>query len=285
MNWDDVINYQILELGRFKLLAGNLLVGILVGLVTMSLVSVLKKVFLNPRFIIDKIDSKRRMSFFLISKYFVWIIGSMIILKVIGVDISLFLFGSTALLVGIGFGLQDIFKDLISGLFLLFEGTLKIGDVIETNGMVGRVSEINIRSSQIITRDNITMIIPNSKFVVEKFLNWSHEDDAVRFTIKVGVAYGSDVEDVVKVLESTLIRNKAVVSSPKPFVQFSNFGESSLEFKMIFWSKHSFEIENIQSDIRRDVYKELKNNGLGIPFPQRDVNIKGLDQYLKNQSK
>jgi len=280
MSWNEFSKYEIVEVGDFKLLAGNLFFGIVVALVIFLLISALRRIFLHPRFIIDKIDSKRRMSFFLISKYFIWIIGAMVILKVIGVDITILLFSSTAIFVAVGFGLQDIFKDLVAGLFLLFEGTLKIGDIIEANGIIGRVTELNLRSTQLITRDNMTVVVPNSKFVVENFVNWSHDDDVVRFTVNVSVAYGSNAEEVVDVLEATMVKNRSIANFPKPFVQFSDFGDSALEFKMIFWSKRTFDIEIVKSDLRRETYQVLREKNLAIPFPQRDVNIKGLDKFM-----
>ncbi len=285
MNWDDFINYKLFELGSFKLLVGNLLIGIFVAAVTWLFVFALKRAILQPRFIIDKIDSKRRMSFYLIAKYVVWFIGVVTILEIVGVDIKVILFGSTALLVGLGLGLQNIFKDLVSGLFLLFEGTIKIGDIIETDGTIGRVTEINLRNSQMRTREDVTIIIPNSKFVVEKVTNWSHDGDNVRFVIDVSVAYGSDVDVVFECLEEAMVENRKVVKNPKPFVRFTNFGESALEFKMIFWSNDTFEIEQVKSDLRRAVYTKLKERGLSIPFPQRDIHIKGMEHMVDFKGK
>ena len=285
MNWDDFINYELLQLGSFKLLTGNLLIGILVAGITWLLVYTLKSTILKPRFIIDKIDSKRRMSFFLIAKYVVWFIGVVTILEVIGVDITMIMFGSTALLVGLGLGLQNIFKDLVSGLFLLFEGTIKIGDIIEADGLIGKVMEINLRNSQILTREDVTIIIPNSKFVVEKVTNWSHDGEKVRFQVNVSVAYGSDVDVVFECLEEVMFENKKVLKTPKSFVRFTNFGESALEFEMIFWSKETFRIEHVKSDLRRAVYQKLKSRGLAIPFPQRDIHIKGMEHMVDFKGK
>jgi len=273
MNWDDVINYQIFELGDFKLLLGNLLIGIVISIITGVFISILRRAILKPRFIIDKIDEKRRVTFFSIAKYFIWMVSLLIILEVLGVKINSLLFGSTALLVGLGLGLQNIFKDFISGLFLLFEGTIKVGDILEVDGETGKVIEINLRSSEILTRDDVTIIIPNSRFIVEKVVNWSHDKNSVRFNVKVSVAYGSDVELVFKCLEEAMVEHKQILSKSKPFVRFTNFGESSLNFEMIFWSNNTFRIENVKSDLRRSVYQRLAENGLAIPFPQRDIHV------------
>ena len=276
-----------LELGRFGenvILMKNVLLGIIVMAITWILILFLRKMILQPRFIIDKVDAKRRNSVFLIIKFLGWTISVFIAIKVMGFEITALLFGSTALLIGLGLGLQNIFKDFVSGLFLLFEGSLKIGDIVEFDGIVGKVLEINLRSSEILTRDDVTIIIPNSKFIVEKVTNWSHGSDDVRFTVNVNVAYGSDVERVFYCLEQTMEENSYISKTPKNYVRFKNFGESALEFELIFWSKHGFIIDNVKSDLRRIVYKKLANEGLNIPFPQRDIYIKEMASTFKDKS-
>ena len=285
MTWDFFLNYEIFELGKFKLLMGNLLAGVFIIIGTWLFVVMLRRAIMKPRFIIDKIESKRRMSIFLIMKYFIWVICFAVVLEVLGVDITVFLFGSTALLVGLGLGLQNIFKDLISGLFLLFEGTIKLGDIIEVDQIIGKVTEINLRSSQVLTREDVIFIIPNSKFISEKVINWTHNEEYIRFSVFVGVAYGSDVELVYSSLEEAMQENKSIRNKPKPFVKFLDFGESSLKFEMVFWSKEMFFIENVKSELRRSVYKKLAENKLEIPFPQRDVHIKGVEHMANIKPK
>ncbi len=283
MTLNSILNYEIFQLGDFKLLLGNLLVGLIIAAGAILLLFILKKIILKPRFFINKIDEKRRIAAYSIIKYFIWIISVFIILKAAGVEIGPLLLGSSVLLIGLGFGLQNIFKDFVSGLFLLFEGTIKIGDVIEVDNIIGKVTEINLRSSEIFTRDDMTIIVPNSKFIVEQVVNWSHNEQKARFAVKVNVAYGSDTELVFKCLEETMSENGSVSKKPIPFVRFTDFGESSLNFEMLFYSKNIFRIENVKSDLRRSVYLKLKENGLAIPFPQRDVHIKGIEKMLRIQ--
>jgi small-conductance mechanosensitive channel len=280
MNWDSFLNYRLFKLGDFELIMGNLLIGLLVLISTWLIIFLLRKAITRPRFIIDKIDEKRRTSIFLIAKYFIWVISIVIFLEVIGVKITLLLVGSTALLVGIGLGLQNIFTDLVSGLFLLFEGSIKVGDVLEVDGVVGKVVDVNLRSTEVITRDNSMIIIPNSRFVVEKVVNWSHNNDKVRFKVQVGIAYGSDVDIVIETLKEAMSEIKGIEISPAPFVMFQDFGDSSLQFDMIFWSKDPFRIEIIKSELRILVYRKLKERNLAIPFPQRDVHIKDIDKLI-----
>jgi len=285
MTWDDFISQEIPLLGEASMKVGDLMWGVFVLTVTWVVVRMAKRAIMKPRFIMDKIDSKRRLSVYLISKYIIWIIGFATALKMLGVNITVLVFGSTALLVGIGLGFQNIFKDLISGIFLLFEGTIKVGDIIEADGVVGRVSEINLRSTEVMTRDDVIIIIPNSKFVVEKVVNWSHDNEKVRFTVDVSVAYGSDVEKVMECLSQAMDENDKIISTPAHFVRFTNFGESALEFQLIFWSKDTFGIENVKSDLRRAVYRKLAENNLVIPFPQRDIHIKGIEHMVDFKQK
>lgn len=277
------------KIGDNELLVSKLIYGILALLFTWAFIIIIRKAILKkPRFIIDKIDVKRRNSVFLITKYVSWTIGILISLSLMGFNVRLILFGSTALLVGLGFGLQNIFRDFVSGLFLLFEGSLKIGDVIEADGVVGKIVEINLRSTEVITRDDVTIFIPNSKFVSEKVVNWSHNEEEVRFKVPVNIAYGSDVDDVYECLESAMQENTGILNVPKPFVRFTEFADSSIEFEMIFWSKETFVIENLKSDLRKTVYKKLAEKGLAIPFPQRDIHIKDAPksvEFLKSSVK
>ncbi len=280
MDWNDFIDYKIVEIGKRTILMGGVLGACVVLMATWVAIKIARRALLNPRIIINKIDKKRRISIFLIVKYLGWVVSILLALKVLGFDITLIIFGSTAVLIGLGFGLQDIFRDFVSGMFLLFEGSLKIGDVIEADGIVGRVKEINLRSSEVITQDDVTIVIPNSKFVAEKVVNWSMDNELVRFQVEVAVAYGSDVEKVIATLEKVMEENENVADSPKAFVRFTDFGDSALQFQMIFWSKFGFVIDNVKSDIRREVYKKLNENGLVIPYPQRDIHIKGLEKMM-----
>ena len=285
MSWNDFTRMKLGHIGSYEIIMGRVLLALVVFLVTWTLVKIIRRMLLRTGFITDKIDSKRRMSVFLITKYAIWVVSIFLTLKALGFDITILLFGSTAVLVGLGFGLQNIFKDLISGLFLLFEGTIKIGDIIEADDVIGKVVEINLRSTEVLTRDDVTFIIPNSRFVSEKVVNWSHNNELVRFKVCVSVAYGSDVEKVFSCLQEAMVENVNILKKPKPFVRFTNFGDSALEFELIFWSKETFRIENVKSDLRRKVYSKLSENGLTIPFPQRDVHIKGLEKLKEFQQK
>lgn len=277
MELKEFLEYEIIKVGKFELLVGNVLIATAIIMGTIAFLFLLKRIILKPRLFRDRINDKRRMSIYLIAKYFVWIISVIFVLQALGFQVTALLIGSSALLIGLGLGLQTIFKDLVSGLFLLFEGTMKVGDIIEADGVIGRVVEINLRSSELITREDVKIIIPNSRFVSDKVINWSHDVDRIRFAINVGLAYGSDVEQAIVLLQEVLDNNKHVMKSPKSFVRFTDFGDSSLDFELVFWSKEMFTINTIKSDLRREVYKKLNDHNMVIPFPQRDVHIKGIE--------
>jgi small-conductance mechanosensitive channel len=285
MTWNDFIGQEFEIIGGVTIHVDHVLFAAAILIGTWISIVILRRMITRPSFIADKIGKKRRMTLFLIIKYIGWFISIIVSLNVIGINITALMLGSTALLVGLGLGLQNIFKDLVSGMFLLFEGSIKIGDVIEADGVIGKVMEINLRSSQVMTRDDVIIIIPNSKFVAEKIVNWSHDFEQVRFTVDIGLAYGSDVDKVFTILEAAMKGDKRISKSPAPFVRFADFGESSLHFQMMFWSNDMFRIENVKSDLRRLVYKRLAENGLAIPFPQRDIHIKGMERMVEFKQK
>ncbi|NJO91557.1 MAG: mechanosensitive ion channel [Chloroflexia bacterium] len=223
-------------------------------------------------------DVSRRTSIFQLTKYFIWVISLSIMFQAIGFSLSIFLAGSAALLVGIGLGLQQIFNDLISGLFILFEGTIKVGDIMEVDGIVGKVEKIQLRSTEFLSRDGMNIIVPNHKFITENVINWSFNNSFKRFDIEVGVAYGTDLEKVKNVLIACAASHPEVINADQamhPLVRLVAFGDSSINFQLLFWSKNIFRIENTRSDLRFAIDKAFKENSINIPFPQRDIHIKG----------
>lgn len=277
-NWttDNVLNLDLLSsVEGYSVKIIDLGVVLIIFAVTVIILKILKRIIEKPskkKEVVHE-EFKRRHSIYLLVKYFVWVISLVIMLDSIGIKVSVLLAGSAALLVGVGMGLQNIFSDFVSGLFLLFEGTIKVKEIIEVDGIIGQVEEINLRNSKLITRENVTIIIPNSKFVTEKVINWSHNHGSVRFMVDIGVAYGSDVEEVITILEACMKDMSMIESSPSPFVRFKNFGDSSLDFELIFWTKHAFTVDNLKSKLRIEIYKSLAKNNISIPFPQRDIHI------------
>ncbi len=230
----------------------------------------------------NKIEKGRSRSVFMIIKYLAYVIAISIFIETLGFRITIVIASLSALLVGVGLGIQHFFNDIISGIIVLFDHSIKVDDVVEIESeVIGRVVKINLRTSLINTRDNVIMIIPNSMFTTERVINWSHNTKKTRFEIKVGVAYGSDVRLVEKILVDVAKKHPEVEKKPEPFVLFYDFGNSSLDFVLKFWSLHPFRIEPIKSDIRFEIDKEFRENGVTIPFPQQDVYIKQMPDRSK----
>ena len=209
-----------------------------------------------------------------LAKYIIYIFASIFVFDVLGIDMGIVLGGAAALLVGIGLGLQQTFNDLISGVVLLFERSVSVGDVLEFDGNVGTVKKIGLRCSTLETRRNISMVVPNHQLVNEKVVNWTHYTDKVRFKISLGVAYGSDTALVKQLLMSTVRDNPYVLDYPAPFVRLENFGNSSLDFSLYFFSRNFMVIDDIKSDLRLEIDRLFRENDITIPFPQTDINIK-----------
>ena len=271
---NELLDIKLISTERITLTVYHLTIIILIILITYSITWTIKRV-LNNRIKKRNIDIGTTHAVFKIFKYLLWIIAGIIILEFTGINLTFLLAGSAALLVGLGFGLQEIFRDIVSGIFILFEGTLKVNDVVElSSGIIGRVKEIGLRSTKVETRNNTILIIPNSKFINENLINWSHIEKRTRFQVDIGVAYGSDVILVKEILQNSAKEHENITSYPQPFVQFNNFGDSALEFQLFFWTDQTFLVENIKSDLRFTINQKLKENGVVIPFPQRDVHIK-----------
>ena len=273
MNLKDIFNYDLISVGKFSINAFDLFISVVIIIISIFLLRLIKK-FFNNRVKAGKIDKGSAFSIYSIIKYLIWIIVILMILETMGVNLNLMLAGSAALLVGLGFGIQQIFNDLVSGIILLFEGNLKVGDVIQLeNNIIGRVRVIGLRTSKIITRDDIIMIVPNSKFISDQVINWSHEQGSTRFRVEVGVAYGSDTELVTRLLLECANLVPEVDLSPEPFVRFNDFGDSALIFQLLFWTKETFRSEYIRSKIRYAIDRKFRENNITIPFPQRDVHM------------
>jgi len=273
MNLKEILEYALIKTDKFTISIYSLLATIFILLITRIVIGIIHKIFKRRIYSNPNIELGKSHTIYQLIKYVLWILAILLSLDTIGIKLTFLLAGSAALLVGLGLGLQQIFKDIVSGLFLLFEGNLKVEDIVELDNQVGKVKEISFRTTKIETRDNIILVIPNSKFIDGNVINWSHIQKRTRFYVQVGVAYGSDVELVKKVLLECAANHKDISKSPNPFVRFYNFGDSSLDFQLFFWTEKSFEVENIKSDLRFDIDKKFRGNKIQIPFPQRDVHI------------
>ncbi|MEQ9376102.1 MAG: mechanosensitive ion channel [Imperialibacter sp.] len=208
-------------------------------------------------------------------RFGILVIGFIVIFQSAGIDLSSLSILAGALGVGIGFGLQNITNNFISGLIILFERPIKVGDRIEVGDIAGDVISINARATTIITNDNISVIVPNSEFISGTVINWSHSDRNVRFLFPVGVSYKEDPEKVKKILLEVADKNQYVLKSPPPTVMFDEFGDSSLNFYLGVWtSTHIEKPRVLKSELYFEIFKKFTEHNIEIPFPQRDLHIK-----------
>jgi small-conductance mechanosensitive channel len=219
------------------------------------------------------VDSGVRDSIEKFSRYFLIGMGFLFSLENFGVSISSLAAVGAVLMVGIGFGLQNITQNFISGIILLIERPIKVGDIIRVGSSSGKVMDIRVRSSIIQTRDDVSIIIPNSKFLSEEVISETFSGQKIRQHIKVGVAYGSDVKLVIKLLCEAALTQEDVLKTPMPNALLVNFGDSSLDFDLRFWCVNLWQIESISSQIRIVIEESFRNNGVEIPFPQRDIHV------------
>jgi len=269
----EFLEYRLIEFDGYHLSVSQLIIISILFVVFYAVVFLLKRVLKR---IADRkgLSDGSFLSIYQIVKYLIWITFFFVSLSVLNINISVILAGSAALLVGLGLGIQQLFNDYASGIVMLIERTVKIGDVIELDdGTVGKVLSIGIRTSTIETRDNIAIIIPNSKFVDNSVINWSHIKAKTRFNVSIGVAYGTDVKLVRSILLDIAENNKSIVKKPKPFILFKDFGESSLDFSLVFWLNETWAAEKIKSDVRFQINTEFAKNNIQIPFPQRDIHM------------
>jgi small-conductance mechanosensitive channel len=270
---NDILQFELINAGQYKLRVATLFMVLLIlGIMKVLLWLIKKSLFRKSR--LKHFDSGNTYSLFQIIKYVMWVIAIGFILETIGVKVTVLIAGSAALLVGIGLGLQQTFNDVISGIILLSERSIKINDVLEIDGDVVKIQEIGLRTSKGLNRDDISIIIPNSLITTNKVINWSHQSRKTRFRIDVGVSYGSDVDLVIKILEESTFEHPDIFNRELTEARLVNFGNSSLDFQVLFFSKNIFRISKVKSDIRKNINKKFLENNITIPFPQMDLHLK-----------
>ncbi|MDH4300744.1 MAG: mechanosensitive ion channel [Nitrospira sp.] len=223
----------------------------------------------------SQVDLGVRHAIGAIVRYVVVAIGLIIILQAVGINLSTLtvLFG--ALGIGVGFGLQSITNNFVSGIILLLERPIKVGDRIEVGGVHGDVVNISPRATTIVTNDNIAIIVPNADFISSKVVNWSYTNRNVRFNFPIGVSYGSDPDQVRRVLLEVALAHQGVLKDPKSSVLFDGFGDSSLNFLLRVWTREFATVPGVlRSDLYFAISRAFKEEGIEIPFPQRDLHIK-----------
>lgn len=266
----ELLEYRVLELGEYVLRVSNLINLAVFALAVVIVLFVVKHIVYRSK----RIDKAKKFSVNKLLQYVVIVLAFLAGLRILEFDITVLLAGSAALLVGLGFGLQHLFNDFISGVILLLDGTIKMDDIIEVNGTIYKVLDINFRTTTVIGRNEDYVILPNSQLTSNTVINWTHSQISSRFKISVGVDYSTDVGILMRVLKEAAAGHPQILKDPEPFVRFEDYGDSALIFGVFFFTDEIFRVERIKSEIRVEIFKALKANGITIPFPQRVIHTK-----------
>jgi small-conductance mechanosensitive channel len=266
----EFLNYSIDISEGIHIDVKTILFVILVFFLTGLFLTLIKKI-VNRK--LDQEDKGKFKAVFSFIKYFVYTIVLVIALESSGIKVGVILAGSAALLVGIGLGLQTLFQDIMSGIFILVDKSLHVNDVIEIEGKVGKVEEIRLRTTRAVTIDDKVLIIPNHKFLTNSLFNWTQNGVQTTEGVEVGVAYGSDTDLVKSILIDVAKSHPMILKTKAPRALFTNFGDSALQFKLLFVIDNSYEHITIKSDLRFAIDKKFRENNITIPFPQRDVHL------------
>ncbi len=270
-----VLSYPLLEMGESAITTW-LLFYVTIGIFLVFFLTIrLSKFLVNHILVRYTSEIGIRQAIGGIVRYVLIFIGLLIILQTAGINLSSLTVLAGALGIGIGFGLQHITNNFVSGIIILFERPIKVGDRIEIGETHGKVASISARATTIITNDNVSIIVPNSEFMQSKVINWSHNDYRVRFRIPVDVAYGSDVDKVISLLKEVGSEDPDVLAAPPPAVRLKKFGDNGIHFELLLWTINAIHNRGrFTSGINVRIIKKFNKHGIVIPFPQRDVYIK-----------
>lgn len=265
-----ILNYTFEYNKQIGISVKTILLTITIIIIASYLLKLLKKLVVNR---LEKSDVNKFDTVFSFGKWLLYIVIFLTTLSSSGVNVSAVFAASAALLIGIGLALQTFFQDIISGIFIILDQSVHVGDYIEIDGKVGKVEEIKLRTTRAVTIDNKVLIIPNHKYLTSSLYNWTQNGSVIRESVFVGVAYGSDVQLVKKLLIQSAEEHQNILKNPTPLVLFKNFGDSSLDFELIFTSNNSFQIAIIKSDLRFRIDELFREHNISIPFPQRDIHM------------
>jgi len=267
------------NIGTLQTSLGSILSLILILLITFTITGVLKILIENVILKNAKLPRGVPTAISVTIRYFLIIMGVLFALSAAGIELGKFSLLAGALGVGIGFGLQNIVNNFISGLILIYERPLNVGDTIEVENLLGRVNRIGIRASNVKTYDGAEVVVPNGNLISNQLINWTLSDNRRRIEIKVGVAYGSDPNVVVELLEKVAKENSEVLKEPAPWALFEEFGDSSLNFRLLFWVPYDIGI-GTKSKVAIGIYNIFKENNITIPFPQVDLHVKQEEEKV-----
>jgi small-conductance mechanosensitive channel len=281
-----IIEHPIVHVNQRPLTIMSIVLGIIILLVFVLISKGLRKVFKTRIFDKYQLDEGIQLIILKLTHYLLIGLGVIIAVQSIGLNLTSLAVVFGLLSVGIGFGLQNVASNFVSGLIILFERPIKIGDRITIGDVWGDVENISLRATLIRTVDNITIIVPNSEFISSQVINWSHGDPKVRVHIPVGVAYGSDVPLVISSLLEVVKNHPEVMKDPPPKVWFTEFGDSSLNFELLAWTLDPKRRPDVISDLNKEIDQIFRKNKVEIPFPQRDLHVRSsvpIEAFSQNR--
>jgi small-conductance mechanosensitive channel len=285
-NIREYLNVPIITISKTEITIWTILYFIFLTFILFYITGKLRKWIVYNLLAKSKIDLGVRVAVGTIFRYVVLTIGLIIVLQTVGIDLSTVTILAGALGIGIGFGLQNITNNLVSGIIILFERPIKVGDRVEIGNVSGDVIKISMRSTTIVTNDNISIIVPNSEFISSRVINWSHIDRNVRLNFPVGVSYRENPENIKKVLLEVAAENEGILKEPKPDVLFSDFGESYIEFNLRVWTREYINRPGVlKSQLYYAIFKKFKEHNVEIPYPHRDILIRNFEEIRKSVKK
>ncbi|WP_052089712.1 mechanosensitive ion channel family protein [Porphyromonas canoris] len=270
----EIMNFVIFDVKGSTFTLLTLLYLIVASTVLIFLVRRISKL-LDSRLLVRISERGTRAAIVTIIRYLILFLGFLLIFKSAGFELGTFSWLLGALGVGIGFGLQNITNNFLSGIIILFERPIKVGDRIQVGDISGDVVEISMRATTVVTNDNISVIVPNSQFINGNVINWSHSDRLVRFRYPVGVAYKEKPERVKEIVLNVARNHPGVLSKPAPDFWFVEYGDSALKFELIVWTSTYIQRPTVlKSELYYAIFNEFNANGIEVPFPQRDLHIR-----------
>jgi potassium efflux system protein len=277
---NDLAHRPLLQLAGGPITLISLLAGLLIVVVSYFLAGVASRA-------LDRVLARRevghgaRFALAKITRYLVVLVGTLVAIMSLGIRLDALLAASTVMLVGIGFGLQNIAQNFVSGLILLIERPVARGDFVQIGNVCGSVTDIGMRATRVVTRDEVTIIVPNSELITAQVINHSVPTTNLRITVQVGVAYGTDTARTKEVLLQVAAADPEVLADPEAEVRFDDFADSSLNFSLLVWIANPREDLRIASRLRFAIDAAFRAAGIQIPFPQRDVHLK-TDVHVKS---
>jgi small-conductance mechanosensitive channel len=268
------MNFKLFEINKTAVTPFSIVMFLLFIAIFAMTSHVLQRLLKSHVFSRMRLDAGTQYTMTRITHYLIMIVGAVVGFQFIGIDLTGLAIILGFLSVGIGFGLQNITSNFVAGLILLLERPIKVGDRIMVGNQEGDVVEINMRSTTIRTLNNVAVIVPNSEFVSAKLENWSYGDETVRMDVNVGVSYESDLETVVRSLREVAAEHPEVLKNPAPDVLHIGFGDSAWNMRLRVWLGNSERHLEVQSEINCAIVQKFRQNGVEIPFPQRDLHVR-----------